>query len=180
MGFANEARLTASLGGCRNVLRVWGLVVRPPQLAVVTELCARGELPAAIGLARAAGVWRDDAPAPKLRVGCDCARALAHVHARGVIHRDVKPPNFLVADDWTVKLADFGEATEYEVRDDDDDDAVKRDAGGGSGAAEESEADAEESFVGASDGTFQIRGPFRVTSLGGGSGAHGRPCRRRG
>ena len=36
---------------------------------------------------------------PKLRVGCDCARALAHVHARGVIHRDVKPPNFLVADD---------------------------------------------------------------------------------
>ncbi len=36
--------------------------------------------------------------------------ALAHAHARGVIHRDLKPENVLIADDFQVKLTDFGVA----------------------------------------------------------------------
>ena len=38
--------------------------------------------------------------------------ALDAIHAAGVIHRDVKPANILVAPDGRVKLADFGLATE--------------------------------------------------------------------
>jgi len=42
------------------------------------------------------------------RIGRALAAALAVVHARGFIHRDVKPANILIAVDGTVKLSDFG------------------------------------------------------------------------
>jgi len=42
-------------------------------------------------------------------------KAVQHLHARGVIHRDIKLENALVAEDGTVKLADFGLAAELAV-----------------------------------------------------------------
>ena len=40
--------------------------------------------------------------------GAALADALAYVHARGFVHRDVKPANVLIAADGRVHLADFG------------------------------------------------------------------------
>jgi len=40
------------------------------------------------------------------------SHALAHAHARGLIHRDVKPKNIMISKDGTVKLADMGLARE--------------------------------------------------------------------
>jgi eukaryotic-like serine/threonine-protein kinase len=37
----------------------------------------------------------------------ECAAGLAHVHEKGWVHRDIKPDNFLLGDDNTVKLIDF-------------------------------------------------------------------------
>lgn len=46
--------------------------------------------------------------AEALKITTKVAEALSHAHARGFIHRDVKPKNIMITKDGTVKLADMG------------------------------------------------------------------------
>jgi len=43
--------------------------------------------------------------------GVQMASALAYAHERGVVHRDIKPGNFLLTNSGKLKLSDFGLAT---------------------------------------------------------------------
>lgn len=54
-------------------------------------------------------------PAEAIAIAVQVARALSAAHARGIVHRDVKPGNIMLAADGTVRLLDFGLAKVADV-----------------------------------------------------------------
>ncbi|HEY3271619.1 MAG TPA: serine/threonine-protein kinase [Geothrix sp.] len=57
------------------------------------------------------GLMKESAALPnreRLRIAAGLAEALDHAHAKGIIHRDVKPGNAMVGEDGRTKLMDFG------------------------------------------------------------------------
>jgi serine/threonine protein kinase len=94
-----EVELLRTLGAHAHIVRLLDAFRAREGHAIVLELC-EGSLGSWLPARRSAA-----AVALALR---DTARALAFLHARGIVHRDVKPSNLLMAVDGSVKLADFG------------------------------------------------------------------------
>jgi serine/threonine protein kinase len=99
--FVREARLAARLSH-PNVVNVFDAGEEDGRPYLVMEH-VEGETLADL-LAR-----RGRLPSEEVRgLGVQAARGLAHAHAAGLVHRDVKPQNLLLREDGTLKIADFG------------------------------------------------------------------------
>jgi serine/threonine-protein kinase len=101
--FEAEARSVASLNH-PHVLRVfdWGEDADAPYL--VLEYLQGGSLRDILDR----GFRLSHAQAARL--GAEAAQGLAYAHARGLVHRDVKPANLLFDEEGRVRIADFGVA----------------------------------------------------------------------
>jgi eukaryotic-like serine/threonine-protein kinase len=103
-----EARAAARLSH-PNVVRVYDVMYADNRPWIVMEYVPSRSLAEVI---KSDGPMRPDEAAV---VGIAVLDALCAAHAAGVLHRDVKPGNVLLADDGRVVLTDFGLATFDEI-----------------------------------------------------------------
>lgn len=100
-----EAGLMAALRH-PNCCALLGVCAFPP--ALVTELCERGSVADVLFAARQSQERAAELTvARRLKMALDASLGLHYLHCRGMVHRDVKSPNFLVTNEWTTKVADF-------------------------------------------------------------------------
>ena len=100
--FADEARAAGALNHS-NILTVYDVGENRGIPFLVTE-CLEG-----VSLRRR----MDAGPVPveeAVAIALACARGLGAAHARGIIHRDMKPENTFIRSDGSVKILDFGVA----------------------------------------------------------------------
>ncbi|MFW6774247.1 protein kinase domain-containing protein [Nocardioides sp. CPCC 205120] len=96
-----EARSLAALNH-RNVVSVYDAIQDGDHIWLVMEYVAGRTL---------SQIVAQEGPLPPERVawiGAQVADGLVAAHARGTVHRDVKPGNILVTEDDVAKISDFG------------------------------------------------------------------------
>ncbi|MGA5340593.1 serine/threonine-protein kinase [Streptomyces griseoincarnatus] len=89
----------------RTVVTVYDVATEDGRPWIVMEL-VRG-----LSLAEVLDAEGPMTPRRAARIGAEVLAALRAAHAAGVLHRDVKPANVLIANDGRVVLTDFGIAT---------------------------------------------------------------------
>jgi len=104
--FLHEARALASVDH-PNVLKIHSVLERDGEVALVTEFLEGRSLDRLLEEAGPMG------PGEAAHVGMEIARALAAVHAAGLVHRDVKSANILRKLGGRFVLTDFGEGLFY-------------------------------------------------------------------
>lgn len=91
-----------------NVMQLFEVLATESSIWMVTELCAGGELYDYL-------VEREVMPeAEARRIFGQLCLAVAYIHDRGIVHRDLKLENVLLDERCNVKLGDFGFTREFE------------------------------------------------------------------
>jgi simple sugar transport system substrate-binding protein len=103
--FRQEAKLIAWFD-CTHLIRVYDFREVDNTLYLVMEYAAGGSLREKMDRAKEKG--HNFSAEETARIGLDIAEGLAALHAKDVIHRDVKPSNILFNADGNAKVADLG------------------------------------------------------------------------
>jgi serine/threonine protein kinase len=106
--FVRESRTLAAFNHT-NVMGIVGCCPVPPNFMIVSEYCSRGNLAKVLHGKDQKTIltWH-----MRLFLALGAARGINHVHSKGFMHGDIKPDNFIVTEDWIVKVSDFGEASQ--------------------------------------------------------------------
>ncbi|PRW39362.1 serine threonine- kinase [Chlorella sorokiniana] len=99
-------REIALLRACRdpNVVAFLGACIQTDRTMLVTEYCDGGNLTRNLMAGRVTWYRRGK------KIALDVARGLTYLHAKRIVHFDVKSPNVLLARDGTAKISDVGMA----------------------------------------------------------------------
>ena len=88
-----------------NVVLLMGISSKPPHLSIVTEYLARGSLYRLLHHTQQQLDYRR-----RLKMAIDISKGMNYLHSASpaIVHRDLKSPNLLVDENFTVKICDFG------------------------------------------------------------------------
>ncbi|KAJ3296379.1 hypothetical protein HDU79_006858 [Rhizoclosmatium sp. JEL0117] len=86
-----------------NVVQFMGCSILNDEILLITEFVPGGNVKE----------WIQDESRPisdrmRISIAMDVAKAMAYLHSRGIIHRDLKTENLLVTDYKRIKVCDFG------------------------------------------------------------------------
>lgn len=99
--FRTEAKALAKL--CHNnIVQIFDYIEDNNQVWIAMELVEGQELEQLINSGKALSI-KDC-----IKLGIQMSQAMAYAHEQGVVHRDFKPANVLIANNGDVKIMDFG------------------------------------------------------------------------
>uniref|UniRef100_A0A8C4I7F7 Tyrosine-protein kinase receptor n=1 Tax=Dicentrarchus labrax TaxID=13489 RepID=A0A8C4I7F7_DICLA len=106
--FLNEASVMKEFN-CHHVVRLLGVVSQGQPTLVIMELMTRGDLKSYLRSLRPKEVPLSLPPLKKmLQMAGQIADGMAYLNANKFVHRDLAARNCMVAEDFTVKIGDFG------------------------------------------------------------------------
>uniref|UniRef100_A0A673C765 Tyrosine-protein kinase receptor n=1 Tax=Sphaeramia orbicularis TaxID=375764 RepID=A0A673C765_9TELE len=107
--FLNEASVMKEFN-CHHVVRLLGVVSQGQPTLVIMELMTRGDLKSHLRSLRKENSTSQVLPPLKkmIQMAGEIADGMAYLNANKFVHRDLAARNCMVAEDFTVKIGDFG------------------------------------------------------------------------
>lgn len=107
--FLNEASVMKEFN-CHHVVRLLGVVSQGQPTLVIMELMTRGDLKTHLRSLRKPNSTTQVLPPLKkmIQMAGEIADGMAYLNANKFVHRDLAARNCMVAEDFTVKIGDFG------------------------------------------------------------------------